>query len=106
MKFSAGTTPKSGATPNTTSTNSGANSGTAVTALTGVKVTVQPTIGLTANTATATGRITYVESISGGSGSLTSDTTSTNGIKYVEAQGTFSAGTTPPKSAKIRRAHV
>lgn len=101
MKFSAGTTPKSGATPNTTSTNSGANSGTAVTALTGVKVTVQPTIGLTANTATATGRITYVESISGGSGSLTSDTTSTNGIKYVEAQGTFSAGTTPPKSASF-----
>jgi hypothetical protein len=101
MKFSAGTTPKSGATPVHTSNNSGANSGTAVTALTGVKVTAQPTIGLTANAATATGRITYVESISGGSGSLTSDTTSTNGIKYVEAQGTFSAGTTPPKSASF-----
>jgi hypothetical protein len=101
MKFSAGTTPKSGATPVHTSTNSGTDSGTAVTALTGVKVTAQPTIGLTANTETATGRIKYVESISGGSGSLTSDTTSTNGIKYVEAQGTFSAGTTPPKSASF-----
>lgn len=35
MKFSAGTTPKSGATPVHTSTNSGANSGTAVKAVTG-----------------------------------------------------------------------
>ena len=52
------------------------NSGTAVTALTGVKVTTQPTITLTANTSTATGR-----------------------IKYVEAQGSFSAGTTPKASA-------
>lgn len=52
------------------------NSGTAVTALTGVKITAQPTIALAANTSTAPGR-----------------------IKYVEAQGTFSAGTTPPASA-------
>lgn len=101
MKFTAGTTPKSGATPNYTGTDSGENSGTPVIALTGVKVTAQPTIGLTANTATATGRIKYVESISGGSGSLTSDTTSTNGIKYVEAQGTFNAGTTPPSGASF-----
>lgn len=57
-------------------------------------------VSLTANTSTATGRITYVESISGGSGSLTTDTTSTNGIKYVEsisstkasASGTAKAG--------------
>lgn len=126
MKFSAGTTPPSSATPNTTSTNSGANSGTAVTALTGVKVTTQPTIGLTANTATATGRIKYVESISGGSGSLKSYDAATDGtaktssgrIQYVHdvshtaasltgtttfvtAQGTFSAGTTPVSSASF-----
>ena len=112
--------------------------------MTGVKVSTQPTISLTANAATDTGRIKYVESVThtaaslgtastgtvsisggsysgttkymkvsttaadtgtvgiyGGSGSLTSDTTSTNGIKYVEAQGTFSAGTTPPKSASF-----
>lgn len=54
------------------------NSGTAVTALTGVKVTSQPTITLTANTSNATGRITYVE-----------------------AQGSFSAGTTPKASASF-----
>lgn len=54
------------------------NSGTAITALTGVKVTTQPTITLTANTSNATGR-----------------------IKYVEAQGTFTAGTTPKSSASF-----
>lgn len=36
---------------------------TTATALTGVKVTTQPTVTLTANTSTATGRITYVESL-------------------------------------------
>lgn len=41
-------------------------------------------ITLTANGATADGRITYVQSISGGSGSLTSNATTT-GIKYVES---------------------
>ena len=57
---------------------SGANSGTKVTALTGVKVTAQPTVTLTA------------------------ETTNTNGgIQYVHAQGTFNAGTTPPKSASF-----
>jgi len=58
-----------------TGITSAAASGDSVTALTGlgtpsketflkgVKVTAQPTVSLTANTATATGRITYVESI-------------------------------------------
>lgn len=61
-----------------TALTTGANSGTAITALTGVKVTAQPTITLTANTSTATGR-----------------------IKYVEDRGTFSAGTTPKASASF-----
>ena len=43
----------------------------AATALTGVKVTAQPTITLTANTATATGRIKYVEDVTGGSATPT-----------------------------------
>ena len=46
-------------------------------------------------TAAGTGTV----GISGGSGSLTNDGTSANGIKFVEAQGTFTAGTTPPKAA-------
>ena len=128
--FSAGTTPPASASFTGTETTSGANSGTAVTALTGVRVSSSSSaapgghthnydkttgVSLTANTATANGRITYVQSISGtapsltgtqtfvtkisgGSGTLTSDTTSTNGIKYVETVA-LSAGTTPPKSA-------
>lgn len=54
--------------------------GTATTAtcLTGVKVTAQPTISLAAYTSNATGR-----------------------IKYVEAQGSFTQGDTPPKSASF-----
>jgi hypothetical protein len=107
----------------TVSGTTGNNSGDAITAvtgvgadgtataLTGVKVTANPTISLTANTSTATGRIKYVEAISGGSGSLTTDTTSTNGIKYVESISggsavskttkymKFSAGTTPKSGA-------
>lgn len=86
MKFSAGTTPKSGATPTHTSTNTGTNSGTAVTALTGVKVTTEPTISLTANGATATGRIQYVESISSTAASLTGTKT------FVTGYPNFSGG--------------
>lgn len=41
------------------------------TVLTGVKVTTQPTVTLTANTATATGRLKYVEDVTGGSTSPT-----------------------------------
>jgi hypothetical protein len=52
-------------------------------------------VTLTANSSTATGRITYLESLSAGSGSLTSDTTATNGIKYIETQGTLSQGSLP-----------
>ena len=44
--------------------NTAWNSKDQVTALTGVKVTSQPTVTLTANAATDTGRITYVESAS------------------------------------------
>lgn len=61
-----------------TALTTSSNSGTAITALTGVKVTTQPTITLTADTSNATGR-----------------------IKYVEAQGTFTAGTTPKSSASF-----
>ena len=95
----------------------GTNSGTAVTALTGVKVSSSASaapgghthaydrttgITLTSTEVATDGSTTYVESISGskpslggtktfvtgvngGSGSLTSDTTATNGIKYVES---------------------
>lgn len=96
----------------TVSGTSGKNSGTGVsvvtgvasngtaTALTGVKVTAQPTVSLAENTSSDTGRAQYVKSISGGSGDLTTDTTATNGIKYVEsisstgasASGTDKAG--------------
>ena len=79
-------------------------------------------VSLTANTATATGRIAYVESHTAaslgtpstsnaapnghthsytpsGTVSLGSNTTASGGTKYIEAVGTFTAGTTPPKSA-------
>jgi hypothetical protein len=52
-----------------------------------------------ANSGTAVNAVTGYSSFSGGAGSLTSDTTATNGIKYVDTQGTFSAGTTPVSSA-------
>ena len=68
MHFSAGTTPKSGATPNHTSTNTGNDSGD------GVSVASSDhthSVSLTANASTATGRITYVESITSGSASGT-----------------------------------
>lgn len=47
---------------NATGGNVAWNSKDQVTALTGVKVTAQPTVSLTANAADSTGRITYVES--------------------------------------------
>ena len=57
-------------------------------------------VSLTANDSTATGRITYVQSISGGSGSLTSDDSSSGGIAYIASAshtaaslGTASTGT-------------
>lgn len=83
---SLGTASTSSAAPHThthsygssTALTTGANSGTAITALTGVKVTAQPTISLTAGTSTTTGS-----------------------IKYVEAQGTFTAGTTPKSAASF-----
>ena len=43
--------------------------------------------------------VTGYPQFSGGSGSLTSNETATNGIKYVESLGAFKAGTTPPSSA-------
>lgn len=63
-----------------TSTSASGDSVTALTGLgtpstsavlTGVKVTTQPTITLTANAATATGRLKYVEDVTGGSTSPT-----------------------------------
>lgn len=52
--------------------------------------------------ASLTGTTTFVTGVNGGSGSLTSGTTSSTGaIPYIAAQGTFSAGTTPPKSASF-----
>ena len=47
------------------------NSKDSVTVLTGVKVTAQPTVTLTANTTTGTGRLKYVEDVTGGSTSPT-----------------------------------
>ena len=47
------------------------NSKDAKTVLTGVKVTTQPTVTLTANAATGTGRLKYVEDVTGGSTSPT-----------------------------------
>lgn len=123
MKFNAGTTPKSGATPVHTSTATGDNS---------ASETVNTSshthaVTLTANAETATGRITYVQSISGsapsltgtktfitgvsgGSGSLTSVTTQATGdIQYVEdisytkqaLSGTTSFNTDAIKSASL-----
>lgn len=54
----------------------GSNSGTAITALTGVQITAQPTITV-----------------------ATSASNTTGSIKYVEAQGTFSAGAFPTVSS-------
>ena len=52
--------------------------------------------------ASLTGTTTFVTGVNGGSGSLTSGTTnSTGAIPYIAAQGTFSAGTTPPESASF-----
>lgn len=62
--------------------------------LTGVKVTAQPTIGLTANSATATGRIKYVEAISSTSASGTSSTltaTATGGDVAANTDDTVTA---------------
>lgn len=180
LHFSAGTTPKSGATPNHTSTNSGSaggglasqNTGSTTPTFTGSEVTSggssaantgnatgssanqntgsagSTTIGsysagiLTINNVadhthtytapashshtiththkvTAAGTVgghthtytkpeahthtydktTSVSLTDGTAPSLTSNTTSTGGIQYVHAQGTFSAGTTPKASA-------
>lgn len=60
-------------------------------------VTVSGTTGN--NSGSAVKAVTGYGSFSGGSGNLISNTTTTDGIKYVEAQGTFKAGTTPPASA-------
>ena len=89
-------------------------SGTKTNALvTAVSVNSQGSVTLTANDATATGRITYVQSISGsapslggtktfvtgygsfsgGSGSLTSNDTSTDGIAYIATHTNASLGT-------------
>lgn len=89
-------------------------SGTKTNALvTGVSVNSQGSVTLTANDATATGRITYVQSISGsapslggtttfvtgygsfsgGSGSLTSNDTSSGGIAYIATHTNASLGT-------------
>lgn len=57
-------------------------------------VTVKGTTGGNSGTG-----VSVVTGITAGSGSLTSDSTATNGIVYVEQQGTFSAGTTPVSSA-------
>lgn len=160
MHWSAGTTPASSATPTHTSTDSGANSGTAVTALTGVKATGSDTflktinggsgyleaydaqtsgtkqvadgtripfitsashtaaslgspstsnaapdghkhsysqttgVTLTANESEGTGRITYVQAISGGSGSLSSNSESSGGIYYLNSHTAASLGGT------------
>ena len=100
--------------------STGKNSGAGVTALTGVKVSSTSSaapgghthdyskttsVNLTANTETDTGRITYVQSISAGSGSLTAYDASSNGtvktsngnrIKYVDSisEGSVSASST------------
>lgn len=74
MHFSAGTTPPSAATPNTTSTTSGANSGTKVTAITGY-----PNF----SGGSLSGDKTFVKGITAGSGALTSvDTQATGDILY------------------------
>ena len=59
-------------------------------------VTVNGTTG--GNSGTAVNAVTGYGSFSGGSGSLTSDTTSTNGIKYVEAVSHNAASLTGTKT--------
>ena len=64
------------------------------TVLTGVQVTAQPTVSLTANTATATGRIKYVEAITPTGASGTSSTltaTATGGAVSANADDTVTA---------------
>ncbi len=60
------------------------------------KVTVSGTTG--SNSGTAVNAVTGYNSFSGGAGSLTSDTTSTNGIKYVEAVSHTAASLTGTKT--------
>lgn len=78
----SGTTGKNSNYDNTETVLTDITSGT-TNVLTGVKVTAQPTVSLTADAATATGRIKYVESISGGSGSLSAYDAATNGTVKV-----------------------
>lgn len=78
----SGTTGKNSNSDTTATVLTGVTPST-TTVLTGVKVITQPTISLTANAATATGRIKYVESISGGSGSLIAYDAATNGTAKV-----------------------
>lgn len=60
------------------------------------KVTVSGTTG--SNSGTAVNAVTGYSSFSGGAGSLDSDTTSTNGIKYVEAVSHTAASLTGTKT--------
>ena len=89
------------ATGDNVSAVTGYNSTSSDTFLKGVKVTAQPTVSLTANTATATGRITYVQaqgtaqttkisgSASGGSTDWDSTDTKTVVTGYSPASDTF-----------------
>ncbi len=77
MHFSAGTTPPSSATFNGTTTSD---------LVTDVAINSQGSVSLTANTSTATGRITYVQDISGSAPSLGGTTT------FVTNRGTFTQG--------------
>lgn len=74
MKFSAGTTPVSSASPDLTDANTGANSGSAVSVVTGV---------------------------SGGSGSLTSNDTSSGGIAYISSASHTAASLGTPSTEKV-----
>ena len=80
MKFSAGTTPKSEATPVHTSTNSSTNSGDAITAVTGVEADGTETV-LTGVKASSTD--TFLKEINAGSGSLVAYDAATNGTAKV-----------------------
>ena len=51
------------------------------------------------NSGNAVQVVTGYTSFDGGDGNLASNATAKDGIKYVAEQGTFTAGTTPPKSA-------
>lgn len=66
----------------TVSGTTGANNGTAVTAVTGVAADGTATV-LTG--VKASGTDTFIKTINGGEGTLTSNTTTDNGIKYVES---------------------